>query len=185
MGWLLPVGVPGGTVSGFTGVPDGSGLVRHGPELLHLDTDRYRMWCAAEVAPQRQALLEWAEREEIEHPESIVRMLQDSWLLIEERAEPRIQAARLAVCLTGQGAGNGSKESPAFGLIGRGGAVVAVGLALYEVLLRSDGVRPIQGFCEQVDAMTPEGSEATEAQLFQALPLLVRTGIVRLDLGAR
>jgi hypothetical protein len=185
MGWLLPVGVPGGTVSGFDGVPDGSGIVRHGNSTLYLEAHRYRLWRATDVGPEPGGLLKWAEQDGIPDAGSLLRTLQDASLVIERRVDPRLHAARIAVRLTGECLGNGPTTSPLFAFSGRDEAIVQVDLALFETLLRSDGVSPIAGFCEQVDAETPGDGPPVVERLYESLPLLVSTAVVRLDMAVR
>jgi hypothetical protein len=185
MGRLLPVGVSGGTISGFDGIKDGSGLVRHGEQLLYLDAPRFRLWRGIEVAPESEGLLAWAEQDGIADAKSLLAILTDAWLVIELRQEHRIQAARLAVRLTGECLGNGTKRAPGFGVSGRRGAVVRVGLVVYEVLLRSDGAQPIDAVCRAVQGNVPSDQPPAVDQFFEALPVLVRAGAAGLDLAVR
>ncbi len=184
MGPLLPVGVPGGIISGIPGIPPGSGVVRHGAELVYLDASRYRMWRAAWAAPDRSLLLDWADRSEIAGAESLLRVLEDAWLVVELRDDHRLQAGRLALRLTGECLGNGEKASATFSVLGRLG-LLRVDAAVFESLFRSDGVTPMSVICEQVDHAAPRDEVTAEDALFHALPLLIRAGVAGLNLAVR
>lgn len=184
MGPLLPVGVAGGLVSGLPGVPPGSGLVRHGEELMYLDAARFRLWQATWAAPDPSVLLSWAARAEIAEAESLLRILQDARLVIELGDDHRLHAARLALRLTGQCLGNGTKAAPTFSVLGRLG-LLQVDAAVFETLLRSDGVTSLAGLCQSVDRSLAPGEVTAEVALFHALPLLIRAGVAGLNLAVR
>lgn len=182
-GRLLAVGAPGGTISGFSGIADGSGFLRLGAELMYLEAPRYRLWRATALAPERAGLLAWAAGDGIADAESLLRTLVDALLVAELRDEPRIPAARLAITLTGEGVGNGTGRDPAFAFLGRDGAAVRVSVLVFEALMRCDGRASIAQACEPVQAAAPPGAPAVLQGLCAALPLLMRHGIVRLDLA--
>lgn len=186
MGWVLPVGTPGGVVSGFTGIPAGSGVVRLGSRIMSLDPERYRMWEASAAAPEREDLLSWAESEGIANGESLVRTLNDAELLIEERGDARRQAGRIAVRLLGTCVGNGESAAPVFMVRGHGPDPVGVNMIIYDLLFHCDGVEPVLQLCELADQVRPEVSRPASVDiLFDWLPFLVRSGVVRLDLVER
>lgn len=186
MGSVFPVGTPGGIVSGFSGVPNGSGVVRLGSNIMVLDTDRYRIWEAASAALEADDLTKWATSEGIANGESLVRTLKDSELLIAAGPNPRLQAARIAVRLTGLCLGNGASGDATFWVRGHASEPIGVNVLIYELLLRSDGVAPVLELCEFLDRARPEISRSPCAEMFfDGLPSLVRAGVVRLDLAAR
>jgi hypothetical protein len=151
-----------------------------------LDIERYRMWEASSAAPERDELLYWAESEGIASGESLVRTLSDAELLIEERGNARLQAGRIAVRLLGTCVGNGDSADPIFMVRGHAPDPIGVNMIIYELLLRCDGVGPVLELCDLLDQVRPEVSRPPSVELlFQWLPLLVRSGIVRLDLAAR
>jgi hypothetical protein len=186
MGRVFPVGTPGGIVSGFSGLPSASGVVRLGSKLMVLDTDRYRIWDAGSAALEADDLTKWASSEGIANAESLVRTLKDSELLIEVGPNPRLLAARVAVRLTGSCLGNGSSGEATFWVRGHAFDPVEVNVLIYELLLRSDGVAPVLELCDFLDRVRPEISRSPCAEIFfDGLPSLVRAGVVRLDLAVR
>ena len=186
MGWVLPMGTPGGVVSGFTGIPAGTGVVRLGSTIMLLDAERYRMWEASAGAPERDELVYWAESEGIASGESLVRTLKDAELLIEERGDARLQAGRIAVRLLGSCVGNGDSADPVFMVRGHAPEPISVNMVIYDLLLHCDGVDPVLELCDLADQVRPEVSRPPSVEvLFDWLPLLVRSGVVRLDLAAR
>jgi hypothetical protein len=186
MGSVFPVGTPGGFVSGFSGLPNGSGVVRLGSKIMVLDTDRYRIWEAASAALEDSEVTGWAISQGIANGESLVRTLKDSGLLIEVGPNPRLQAARVAVRLTGSCLGNEGSEDATFWVTGHAPDPVEVNILVYELLLRSDGVGPVLELCDFLDLARPEISRSPCAEIFfESLPSLVRAGVVRLDLATR
>ena len=186
MGWVIPVGTPGGICSGFGEVPDGCGIVRLGGGMLALEPNPYRLWQAAAAAPQRGDLIEWALAESIQDPEALIQTLEEAGLLIEERSGVEDRVGRLAIRLAGECHGNGGERGAEFTVIGRNGAALKVDLHFFEILLRSDGVSPVSILCNGLDRAQPELDHppCLEA-LVVGLPLLVRNGIVRLDLAVQ
>lgn len=186
MGKVVPVGIPGGTVSGLEGLANGTGLVRHGEEMLYVNRDRYLLWRGCQVAPEEQSLLSWAEEHGIERAASLMRTLKDAWLVVElGGGDRRIQAARLALRLAGECVGNGGDGVPRFGVIGRAGSLVQVNAGLYDVLLRSDGVRTIVNICGEVNRLAADDSPPVLDTLFESLPVLIRAGAAGLNLSIR
>lgn len=183
---LAPVGVPGGLVSGLGGSPTRvEGLVRLGEEVLSLDPARYLLWRGCSVVPDEASLLEWAGRKGIEAADSLLRTLKDTWLVVELRPDRPVHAARLALRIAGELAGNGTTGVLRFSVLGRGTSAVVVEAGLYEVLLRSDGTRSIAEVCEEVDRLATHGSPQALPPVFESLPLLIRSGAVGLDLARR
>lgn len=152
---------------------------------MYLEAPRYRLWRAVALAPEREGLLEWAASDGIAGAESLLRTLIDALLVVELRDDLRGQAARLALTVTGECLGNGPKRAVEFAFSGRDGAVVKVSALVFEALLRADGVQSIARVCEPVQAAAPAGAPLAVDQLFDGLPLLVRHGVVRLDLAER
>ncbi len=184
MGVLMPVGTPGGINSGFAALPDGSGIVQLGSHTLALDGERYRMWEFTANVPSTETLMEWATALGIDQPDGLLRTLKDAELIVEERADPRILAGRVAIRFVGIGLGNGNDPASPFVLRGRDGSRVQCGLFVYEALLRSDGVRSILAICDEIQTEAP--SEASFlGETMTSLPVLVRDGVVRLDAAVR
>lgn len=152
MGWLVPVGIPGGVNTGLDGVPPGSGIVRLGRELCYLDFGLYRLWRAAAAAPQTVELISWGIAQGIPNVDDSVRALEDAELLIEEGPDVYHRVGRLAIRLIGECLGNGNEASPTFLVLGRNNAQVRVDASLFEVLMRCDGVSPVSIICEVLDA---------------------------------
>jgi hypothetical protein len=151
-----------------------------------LDTDRYRIWDAASAALEADDLTKWATSEGIANGQSLVRTLKDSELLIEVGPNARLQAARVAVRLTGSCLGNGDSGDATFWVRGPAFDPIEVSILIYELLLRSDGVSPVMELCDFLDRVRPEITRSPCAEiLFDVLPSLVRAGAVRLDLAAR
>src|SRR3954453_3175097 len=114
MGWLIPIGTPGGVTSGFGDVPDRSGLVRLGDRIFSLDFDLYRLWQRAASVPQHDALLEWAVQEGIEDAEERVQTLLETGLLLNESADVSSRLSDLALCMLGELRGNGGDAAADF-----------------------------------------------------------------------
>ena len=148
MGWLLPVGIPGGVNSGFQGVPDGSGIVRLGNEIACLETDHYRLWRAAAAALEVQQLAAWGVGHGITDARRRIRQLEDAELLIAEQPIVAPQIRGLAIHLIGECLGNGAEAAPFFIVRGRGGAILQVDGLLFELLLRTAGFDPISVTCD-------------------------------------
>jgi hypothetical protein len=182
MGWVLPVGTPGGVNSGFAGMKAGSGVVRLGSDMLLLDLDSYRLWQYAAIGAEAQDVVDWGVREGIADANDLVRALVEAGLLL--RAGPSLGqvVGLLAVRLTGECLGNGAESSTRFGVVGRDGVRLEVDLYSFEVLLRSDGVSPISIICGELERARPGVLDRPFIDLFaEGLPLLVRHGVVRLD----
>lgn len=183
-GWLVPVGTPGGINSGLDGVPDGSGIVRLGSELVVLDPGMYRLWRAAAAAPQAGDLISWAAAQGIADAEARVRALADAGLLVAGGPDARQRIGRLALRLLGECLGNGTDRGPAFVVLGRGATPVQVDACLFEILLRADGVSPVAATCEALDAARPGQPPGIET-LAAGLPFLVRSEVVALEAAVR
>jgi len=181
MGWLLPVGTPGGVNSGLDGIPPGSGIVRLGDKLIHLDLSLYRLWRAAAAAPQDAALTSWGTAHGIPDVDEGLRALEDAELLIEVGPGLEHRIGRLALRLIGECLGNGTDISPTFLMLGRKNARLQVDAYLFEILLRCDSVSPISIICEALDASRPRHGPPCIEVLTAGLPMLVRNEVVQLE----
>jgi hypothetical protein len=185
MGWLLPVGTPGGINSGFAGTPDGCGVVRRGTDLVLLEPHVYRLWAAAASARQKDDLAAWATAQSIPRAEDQLQELEDALLMIGEPGL-KLRAGRIAIRLIGEIVGNGAACSTQFIALGQGGTKVGLDPYLFDLLLRTDGVTPISHYCESVDEIRRgQGCPSLLEALSDGLPPLVRTGVVRLDAATR
>jgi hypothetical protein len=186
MGWLLPVGTPGGVNSGFDGIPDGSGIVKLGDKLGCLDPGHYRLWRAAVTAPQAEQLIAWGTGQGIADAAERIRQLQEAELLIAEGPAADKQIEGLALRLIGECLGNGAEVSPVFLVRGRNGNQLQVDAFLFEVLLRCDGLNPISVTCETLDATRSEPGYRPRIQtLIAGLPTLVQNEVVLLEVAIR
>lgn len=186
MGWLVPVGRPGGINSGFEEIPLGSGIVRLGDKVMCLGFPEYRLWRAAAAAPQAEDLVAWGSAEGIDDAAGRLGRLRDAGLLVEEGPDLRSQLGGITLRLLGECLGNGTQISPAFFVRGRTKARVQVDAYIFETLLRCDGGRPVSATCEQLDASQPrpDGRPCVES-LIGSLPILVRNEVVLLQAVAR
>jgi hypothetical protein len=181
MVWLLPVGTPGGINSGFDGVPDGSGVVLIGADMVILELDEYRLWQAAASAPEMEELLVWATTQGIAAAESLLRSLIDAGLILEGVPGVESQIGRLTMRLIGECVGNGPAPRTQFTVWGRDRTVLTVNVYLFEMLLRANGAISVVDLCEVIDKARPEQDRRQIELLRDALPLLVSSGVVRLD----
>jgi hypothetical protein len=182
MGWLLPVGTPGGINSGFDGVRDGSGIVRMGNNIGCLDLDGYRLWRAAAAAPQLDQLIAWGTSKGIPDAADRIRELGEAGLLVEEGPSAAECIGRLALRLIGECLGNGTDVSPVFLVGGRKGNRLQVDAYLFEVLLRCDGVSPVSITCDSLDKSRSEPGYRPRIQtLTDGLPALIRNEVVLLE----
>lgn len=181
MGWLLPVGTPGGINSGFEDMPAGSGLVRRGGQLLCLDRGAYRLWRAAAAALQSDELLSWGSDLGITDVGGRLGELKEAGLLIEETSDVHAVVGRLAVRLVGECLGNGTEIRPDFLVLGRNNTQLRLDAFLFEILLRSDGVTPVAAICRQLDELRQPGQRPSIETLTAGLPALVRNEVVQLD----
>jgi hypothetical protein len=181
MGWLIPVGIPGGINAGFDGIPVGSGIVRLGDSLAALDPGHYRLWRAAAAAPQVGQLIAWGAAQGISDAADRVRELQDAELLIGDGPGIAQRIGRLTLRLLGECLGNGADISPVFIMRGRNQTRLQVDAHLFEVLLHSDGVSPISVTCAALDASRSRpGRRPCIETLAEGLPVLVRNEVVLL-----
>jgi len=186
MGWLLPVGTPGGINSGFDGIPNGSGIVRLGGELGCLEPDDYRLWRAAFAAPQAEELIDWGAERGIAGAADRVRQLEDDGLLLAESPTVSERFGALALRLIGECLGNGEEVSPVFFIGGRSGTRLQVDGFVFEVLLGCDGLGTVGAMCDTLDAMRSEpGYRARLETLTRSLPILVRSEVVQLERAVR
>lgn len=186
MGWLVPVGIPGGVNSGFEGIPAGSGIVRFGGQLICLDVSHYRLWRAAAAAPQAGQLIAWGTAQGIPDAADRVHQLQDAGLLIAEGPDVQQRVGGLALHLLGECLGNGADLSPVFFVLGRNKSKLQVDAYLFDVLLHSGGAGPVSVTCDALDAARPAPAYRPSIEtLTEALPLLVRNEVVRLGMAAR
>jgi|ERR1700722_3182043 len=186
MGWILPVGTPGGINSGIGAVQAGSGVVRLGDQLLSLDCSMYRLWRTAAAAPQLEELIAWADAQGMPDARDRIRALEAAGLLIADGPELRQRIGRLAVRLIGECLGNGMQLNSAFLVLGRNKRQLQVDAQLFEVLLRSDGVSPVSLMCDALDAarLDPGGIPRIEF-LAEGLPTLVRNEVILLEATIR
>jgi hypothetical protein len=186
MGWILPVGTPGGINSGLGAAPAGSGIVRLGLDLKYLDPDSYRMWRAAAAAPPVEDLARWGDAQGASGSKEAIEALKDERLLIEDGPDVAGRVERLAVRLLGECLGNGPAPSPVFYVVGRNYTRLLVDACIFELLLRTNGVSSVASFGDAMDAVAPraDGQSCVEA-LTQQLPALVRSEVVRLDVAVR
>jgi hypothetical protein len=185
MGWLLPVGTPGGVNSGLDGIPPGSGIVRLGDKLVYLDLSLYRLWRAAAAAPQAADLISWGNAHGITDADERIHALEDVGLLIEEAPDIEHRVGRLALRLIGECVGNGTEVSPTFLVLGRNDARLQVDAYLFAVLMRCDSVSPISIMCEAVDASRPHDGPSCIQALTARLPILVRNEVIQLEAAVR
>ncbi len=186
MGWLLPVGIPGGINSGFAGMQAGSGVIRFGQDVLYLDQHSYLLWKQAATAAEMDDLVDWGVREGIADAKDLIRALVEARLLIEAGPSIGRQVGGLALRLTGECLGNGTESSSRFVVVGRNGVRLEVDLYFFEVLLRSDGAAPISRICGELDRARPGTMDRPFVDMFaEGLPLLVRNGVVQLDAVAQ
>jgi hypothetical protein len=182
MAWLLPVGTPGGIISGFEGIPAGSGIVRLGAQLIHADLATYRLWRAAAAAPQRKQLVAWGEAKGITEAEERIEALKEDGMIIEQKPDLPSPVGTLAVKLIGECLGNGGSPGQQFTVIGRSNTRLLVDAYLFEILLRSDGVSKVAALCDLLDGLRPEaGHRPCLDSLTDGMPMLVRNEVVILD----
>jgi hypothetical protein len=182
---LLAVGTPGGIVSGFEGLPDGSGVVKLGDQLLSLDAARYRLWEAIHVAPTYAALHALAGAEANESAESLLPPLMDAGLIVDWTDDGdrfTILAQAHSVRFIGRLLGNGGRRNEAF-VLGETGsrAVARVDSLLYEFLLWTDGQASIVDRCRRLDTSSFGLAVDAVQHVVAALPVLMRTGMIQLD----
>jgi hypothetical protein len=179
---LLPVGTPGGINSGFDGIPAGSGTVRLGHYIVHLDAGTYRLWRMAFAVPDRDRFVAWACSEGLTETEQRIAELEADELLFEESPAMPERVGNLVIRLIGECLGNGTEATASFHVVGRNGTLLVVNPYLYEILLRSDGATPLGLVCRALEATWPPGAETSCLEaLCRALPELVRNQVVILD----
>jgi hypothetical protein len=180
---LLPVGTPGGINSGFDGIPAGSGTVRLGSYIVHLDAGTYRLWRMAFAVPERDRLVAWARSAGLADAEQQIAELESEGLLFEEGPAMPQRMRTIAVRLIGECLGNGTEPTPSFHVVGRTGTSLVVNLYLYDILLRSDGVTSLALTCQALESARPPSSAGPSClEVFcRALPDLVRNEVVILD----
>jgi hypothetical protein len=182
MSGLLPVGTPGGINSGFDGIPAGSGTVRLGSYIVHVDAGTYRLWRMAFAAPERDRLLSWAHSAGLADAKQRIAELESDGLLFEEGPAMPQRMGTIAIRLIGECLGNGTEATPSFHVVGRNGTSLVVNPYLFEILLRSDGVTSLALTCRALESAWPlsVGPSCLEA-FCRALPELVRHEVVILD----
>jgi hypothetical protein len=185
MSWLLPIGTPGGINSGFDGIPAGSGFVRLGGELLYLELSHYRLWRAAAAAPQVDEFLSWGTARGIADVDDRLAQLKKAGLLVEEGPDVHLVVGRLTLRLIGECLGNGNDASPAFLVLGRNNTKLRLDQYLFEILLRSDGVSPIEATCKLLDKSRQPGRRPCIMTLTEGLPVLVRNEVVLLEAAVK
>jgi hypothetical protein len=179
---LLPVGTPGGINSGFDGIPAGSGTVRLGRYIVHLDAGTYRLWRMAFAAPERDRFVAWARSQGLTDAEQRIAELESDELLFEECPAMPEKVGGMAVRLIGECLGNGTEVTSSFHVVGRTGTLLVVNPYLYEILLRSDGATPLALICGALESAWPPSAETSCLEAFcRALPELIRNQVLLLD----
>lgn len=184
---LLPVGTPGGIMSGLDRLRDGGGIVRLGDQLLSLDATTYRMWDAIHVAPAKSALQAWASGlPGTETTGQLLQTLGDRKLIVDWTEDRRGCLALVhshTVRFLGRCLGNGRRRGPAF-LLGDSSSrpCAHVDLLIYEFLLWADGQEPIVDRCGGIDTRSSAVPVDPVQHVVAALPALMRAGLIRLDL---
>ena len=181
-GCLVPIGVPAGIVSGFEGVPDGGGLVRFADRLIALDPAEYRIWDAIAVAPKPAAFRAWSKKSSVADSEEHLRGLGKAGLVAHWRLDDHAEdlADRYAITFMGRFLGNGLGRTGTFRLGDlQGRPRVKVDLVTYECLLWSGGRDSITACCARVHST--KGANDHARHVIEAVPALMRSGMVRLD----
>jgi hypothetical protein len=179
---LLPVGTPGGINSGFDGIPAGSGMVRLGRYIVHLDAETYRLWRMAFAAPERDRFVAWARSEGLTDAEDRISELKSDGLLFEEGPAMPEKVGAMAVRLIGECLGNGTEATVGFHVVGRNGTPLVVNPYLYEILLRSDGATPLALISRALESAWPPSAGTSCLEAFcRILPGLVRNEVILLD----
>jgi hypothetical protein len=179
---LLPVGTPGGINSGFDGIPAGSGMVRLGRYIVHLDAETYRLWRMAFAAPERDRFVAWARSEGLTDAEDRISELKSDGLLFEEGPAMPEKVGAMAVRLIGECLGNGTEATVGFHVVGRNGTPLVVNPYLYEILLRSDGATPLALISRALESAWPLSAGTSCLEAFcRILPGLVRNEVILLD----
>jgi hypothetical protein len=186
MGWLLPVGIPGGANFGLSGISAGSGIVRMGTDMLVVPTVLYDTWLAAANFPDWDELLDWGKKGDVLDIEAQISALRHAGLLIVELPDAVSYIAPLAISLTGRCLGNTTENKTQFSVLGRDGAQVHLDLRLHEILLRSDGVTSVTAICQLLDGSLSDvaGTGSLEV-VTRSLPVLMRYGVARVDRPGR
>lgn len=184
MGRVLPIGTPGGIVRGFRKVPDGSGVVRLGGDLVFLGPHLYQLWIAAAAAPRSTELITWAIAESMVDVPDLLSDLDAAGLLVEGKSNLRRSMGRLSARLTGELVGNALHAKAYFVALGQGGMQVELDPYSFDFLLRTDGVSPIESFCKSNDQLRKKHKHGDSVEaISDNLPVLVRAGVIRLDLA--
>lgn len=179
---IVPVGVPGGIVSAESDAGKATGIARLGGRIANVDTDLYRVWRLAALAPEPDELVAAAGAASISDPAGDVQILEEMGLLVREGHELRARADSLTLTLVGVCLGNRTEAEHRFTVAGRTGRAVIVDPAIYEVLLWATGARSLAAICERVDAgHGPRGDETTLDFLSRSISVFVRTDTVQLD----
>jgi hypothetical protein len=180
MGWILPVGTPGG----FCLAPQTarrSGLIRVGDRIKLIDPAYYLVWRAAAAAPDVEELASWATGEGIEEVDEIITDLLNDALLLTPDEQPEVRVGELALAFIGEGLSSDGEGGSTFTVIGSAGIRLDVNAIVYDFLIRTDGTQASGSLCSALDAHRPTDAPATLHQLVKGLPLLVRSGVVRLN----
>jgi hypothetical protein len=182
----MPVGTPGGIVSGFDSVGV-VGVVRLGDEFVSLDLTSYKLWQALSVAPSEETARALATRVGDEHADHLS-VLTSNGLLATWSPDPG-EALALArthsVSFIGCGLGNGERPAPMFLVGGADGRPRArVNVVVYEFLLAGDGRYSVAQACERLGFDLLGLADEPPLHVVAALPELMRTGLIRLDLVA-
>jgi hypothetical protein len=179
---VVPVGVPGGVVTGGDDARQPTGVARLGRRIARMDMDLYRVWRLAAQALEADQLTTAARDTGVTDPRDHIRILADMGLLVWEGDGLRRRADGLALALVGVCLGNGANGGSRFAVAGRTGRAVVVDPAIYEVLLLANGAASMAAICRRVDeARGQDGNESTLDFLCRSIAPLVSTDAVQLD----
>jgi hypothetical protein len=183
---VLPVGTPGGILSGFEDHEDGMGLVRLGDELLSLDPRSYKLWHTLHVAPTETAAQALTARAQAEPQPDPLALLRDNGLATTWSRDPAgcvELTERHTVRFVGMCLGNGDGRAQAFMLGDLAGEPRArVDVIVYEFLLSGDGRDSIAEECRRLEFDGPAATAGATAHVTAALPELMRSRLIRLDI---
>jgi hypothetical protein len=155
------------------------GLVVWAGQACQMDAVSYRVWRACGLAPSLEQLVDWAESEGIVDPHEIVDLLTARRLLTQHSGS---DLGALVLRFAGEGLGEGA-AAHTVRLQGVRGDRVDVTTTILGALVAVDQDAPLAERCAALDgaAGTPPGHH--QEAVCEALPALVRTGVVRLDQG--
>ena len=182
MPWVVPVGASGGVNAGFGGIADGSGLVRLGDTIASLEPHLFRLWRLASAVLDIDELLATVMAQGVDEAETHLNALVEEGLMIIETEHVEADVSDLAISVVGELLGNRGDTDSSFVAAGRNGDQVRLPVTSFEILLRSDGATTVGVICDRVGAvLEPDARPTLLEGVCDALPLLVRHDVVRLD----